>query len=570
MQGGNQQQLSIPSSDSLIAFALLSQQLRQSSNNSPQFPHQNHTMPSSSLGFSLDANVQKQAYPPQNYQPHAQLLPIGGGGGGQVNGGTRTGERIGKIFQNLQRRNLASNFDQQQLSSQMMNPNILENLSSQLMVDQNVLSIMEHLSMLQDRILQLQALVPLISHTANSQIEGNAVAQQQAASAAVVSIVSQLAVIAIGLLPQSVEHTAGQVNPSTDLPLSQLLQASLGQDPNFFQQDTVGGQSRVPQRVTSLGNAIANGYGTSQTTVSGLGGLDNARFPSDSCGPRFPSGGGGFPNLNNEGDIPGQQNVSGQHPVVSSGSEAILPNQISSGLGKEHGSIAGGEKRRRVANSDFNPLDNSLAAGANNLVCSEFGGMDAGLENLNNDSRSDVDSVGDDGDVDPETIVSGSFDLVEMDASEILAEHTHFCEICGKGFKRDTNLRMHMRGHGDEYKTSAALARPDKDSPDTTVTRLRRYSCPCVGCKRNKKHDLKTHEKHCGRDKWQCSCGTRFSRKDKLFGHIGLFAGHVPVVPLHELDGGNGGSINSGADYQGSPNPVPFGSDNKGSRRLFD
>lgn len=53
-------------------------------------------------------------------------------------------------------------------------------------------------------------------------------------------------------------------------------------------------------------------------------------------------------------------------------------------------------------------------------------------------------------------------DIVEMDPVEILAEHTHFCEICGKGFKRDANLRMHMRGHGDEYKTASALARPDK------------------------------------------------------------------------------------------------------------
>ena len=52
------------------------------------------------------------------------------------------------------------------------------------------------------------------------------------------------------------------------------------------------------------------------------------------------------------------------------------------------------------------------------------------------------------------------YEVVEMDAVEILAEHTHFCDFCGKGFKRDANLRMHMRGHGDEYKTAAALAKP--------------------------------------------------------------------------------------------------------------
>ena len=68
--------------------------------------------------------------------------------------------------------------------------------------------------------------------------------------------------------------------------------------------------------------------------------------------------------------------------------------------------------------------------------------------------------------------------------------------------------------------------------------------------------DLKTHEKHCGRDKWQCSCGTTFSRKDKLFGHIGLFAGHTPAMPLHEMEGGNG------IEHQGSPLEGAFGSSN--------
>lgn len=182
----------------------------------------------------------------------------------------------------------------------------------------------------------------------------------------------------------------------------------------------------------------------------------------------------------------------------------------------------------------------------------------------------------DDDDGEGELLPPGSYELVELAATEILAEHTHFCEICSKGFKRDANLRMHMRGHGDEYKTPAALARPDKTPRDPSMVKLRRYSCPYAGCKRNRKHqkflplktmlcvknhyrrshcpkllmcsrcktkkfsvvaDLKTHEKHCGQDKWQCSCGTTFSRKDKLFGHIGLFVGHTPATPIHELDG---------------------------------
>ncbi|XP_072964970.1 zinc finger protein STOP1 homolog [Typha angustifolia] len=178
----------------------------------------------------------------------------------------------------------------------------------------------------------------------------------------------------------------------------------------------------------------------------------------------------------------------------------------------------------------------------------------------------------DDG-IDGENLPPGSYEVLQLKKEEILAPHTHFCSICGKGFKRDANLRMHMRGHGDEYKTPAALARPIKDG-SAEVAPIRRYSCPFVGCKRNKEHkkfqplktilcvknhykrshcdksytcsrcnikkfsviaDLKTHEKHCGRDKWLCSCGTTFSRKDKLFGHVALFQGHTPALPMDDV-----------------------------------
>eukprot|EP00268_Persea_americana_P047874 TRINITY_DN50181_c0_g1_i1.p1 TRINITY_DN50181_c0_g1~~TRINITY_DN50181_c0_g1_i1.p1 ORF type:complete len:538 (-),score=122.08 TRINITY_DN50181_c0_g1_i1:249-1862(-) len=170
----------------------------------------------------------------------------------------------------------------------------------------------------------------------------------------------------------------------------------------------------------------------------------------------------------------------------------------------------------------------------------------------------------------------GCYDVLEVDKEEILAPHSHFCVICGKGFKRDANLRMHMRGHGDMYKSMEALANPNKGMKMADHVRFRRYSCPFEGCMRNRKHkkfqplktilcvknhykrshcnknyickhcnrkkfsvmaDLKTHEKHCGEDKWQCSCGTTFSRKDKLFGHVALFQGHSPVLPVNDLKG---------------------------------
>ncbi|CAI8592937.1 unnamed protein product [Vicia faba] len=161
-------------------------------------------------------------------------------------------------------------------------------------------------------------------------------------------------------------------------------------------------------------------------------------------------------------------------------------------------------------------------------------------------------------------------EIVELDASDLLAKYTHYCQVCGKGFKRDANLRMHMRAHGDEYKSSAALSNPINKNKDYLMSmKNKKYSCPQEGCRWNQKHlkfqplkslicaknhykrshcpkmyvckrcnqknfsvlsDLRTHEKHCGDLRWQCSCGTTFSRKDKLMGHVGLFVGHRPVI----------------------------------------
>uniref|UniRef100_A0A0E0K1F2 C2H2-type domain-containing protein n=1 Tax=Oryza punctata TaxID=4537 RepID=A0A0E0K1F2_ORYPU len=163
----------------------------------------------------------------------------------------------------------------------------------------------------------------------------------------------------------------------------------------------------------------------------------------------------------------------------------------------------------------------------------------------------------------------GDFDVVELDASELLAEHVHFCDICGKGFRRDANLRMHMRAHGDRFKTLDALSRPGQPKPP--AGREVRFSCPYAGCNRNRAHrrfrplksavcarnhfrrshcpklyacercggkkrfavlaDLRSHLRHCGEEaQWRCSCGTTFSRKDKLFGHLALFEGHTPAI----------------------------------------
>ena len=52
-----------------------------------------------------------------------------------------------------------------------------------------------------------------------------------------------------------------------------------------------------------------------------------------------------------------------------------------------------------------------------------------------------------------------NYDIIELDAGDLLAKYTHYCQVCRKRFKRDANLRMHMRAYGGEYKTSAALSK---------------------------------------------------------------------------------------------------------------
>ncbi|XP_057849521.2 zinc finger protein STOP1 homolog [Cryptomeria japonica] len=512
--------------DSISKFSLLGQQFTRYGSAPAQHQGQS-SQAAPSVGFSL--------VPPLTQTHAASHGQMGNPSHGGSNGGN---SGPGRSFSNIQHHqpgpyslimygahdtshsNFEGNSDSNGNPAQECSPQVLLNL----------------LSVLQQKIQELQSVVQFIAQgDGHSGKSSTAMARQQVI-AQVTSIISQLIVAAASMLPfpqqQSVLNLFATTYPA-DLQQVRLVGTGPGLGLNSFQQNGAGNSSMS----TTPGPTSANNCFSLQS-------------------------GFGAPGMEGLGTIP--QSLPSQHSLGSN-SVNVLGAPIN----------PGNNKKMPVGTTDTSNCQNGNGttnhSGDSLFTAQGSGGGEGSLDD--NDTALAARDEDDDGE--SENLPPGSYKLVEMDRNEILAEHTHFCEICGKGFKRDANLRMHMRGHGDEYKTPAALARPEK-AQDSAPVQPRRYSCPHDGCKRNKKHarfqplktmlcvknhyrrshcakmytcnrckskkfsvvaDLKTHEKHCGRDKWQCSCGTTFSRKDKLFGHIALFQGHTPAFPPNELEG---------------------------------
>ncbi|KAG6548747.1 hypothetical protein Mapa_009757 [Marchantia paleacea] len=558
----------------LNKFSLLGQQLT--------YAQQQNPAPPSNMGFSLGVHPQQQQQV-QNHQSHsqafAQAQTMNGGGGGNERGYANFLQNManpavvggGPSFNQNNNQNNSHFMSQVPQSGQEF---LNKNMAMGLQGSPGQEAIMSALQIIQQKIGQLQAIVPFL---ASGQIQpgNNQAQQQQAAAANTINMINQLAAVATSMLPcqaQAPQQSSAVPNQQqqpqgpmgNNFPgppnnqLSEIIQ-HLGesippQAYNFFQQqggsNSMGGQQGLPSMSnSSVGNSMASSFAGMQ----GSGSNNNLAATLPNLGPGLVGGlsgvfgcdgGNGSPN-------PGQ-NL--RNKELGSG----LSNQMGNGIARNTLGTAGGGRESSVMPS--RPSSHQSMANSPSQLDDDGGRRRA---------------RDDDDDGEGEKLDPSEYELIEMDAIEILAEHTHFCEICGKGFKRDANLRMHMRGHGDEYKTPAALARPDKAAHDQAAVKERRYSCPYGGCKRNKKHrkfaplktmlcvknhyrrshcpkmlacqkckskkfsvvaDLKTHEKHCGCDKWQCSCGTTFSRKDKLLGHIALFQGHTPAVPLGDAD----------------------------------
>ncbi|GJP55731.1 hypothetical protein CLOM_g14665 [Closterium sp. NIES-68] len=445
-------------------------------------------------------------------------------------------------------------------------------------------ALMNALNLLQQNIGALQSLIPLMAQQQQQQPVDSAHAahlkqQQAAASAGVASVISQLALAAANILPQMGLSPPANVTPSTAPPsaiipsvgvASGYLQAGFSQPENLQsavairQQPWQQQQQLIPeQQQQQLTQGTAVGFGSHAFGFQMLE-CEKAQNPEDSAGAQLHLGLASVTPAAPE-SLKMQQEQQHHFQPQPQQQQQQQPKQSSPVFAPSPTVSPGGDTAALPVAKSQLPLKRK-----NPDPVTSQAAFDAPLN-----GTPVTTPAADDDDDDGEPFAEGEFDIVQMDPVELLAEHTHFCEICGKGFKRDANLRMHMRGHGDEYKTPEALSRPDKTnslSPTGAEKAVKpvRYSCPFAGCKRNRQHrrflplktmlcvknhyrrthcpkmlacskcgakrfsvvaDLKTHEKHCGRDRWLCSCGTSFSRKDKLAGHLALFKGHRPANP---------------------------------------
>ncbi|XP_050236295.1 protein indeterminate-domain 7-like [Mercurialis annua] len=155
-----------------------------------------------------------------------------------------------------------------------------------------------------------------------------------------------------------------------------------------------------------------------------------------------------------------------------------------------------------------------------------------------------------------------SAEVIALSPHTLMAKNSFLCEICNKGFQRDQNLQLHLRGHNLPSKLKQRTS-------DETKKRV--YVCPESSCVHHnpkrafgdligiKKHfspkhgekkwkcekclkkfavqsDWNAHFVTCGTKEYKCDCGIIFSRRDSFITHRAfceedIKASRPPIIP---------------------------------------
>jgi hypothetical protein len=135
-------------------------------------------------------------------------------------------------------------------------------------------------------------------------------------------------------------------------------------------------------------------------------------------------------------------------------------------------------------------------------------------------------------------------EVIKLSPQALMANR-FVCELCGKGFPREHNLKMHWRGHNLPWKLRERSGKepmkfvyvcPEPScvhhDPSRGLHNLRgirnhfrrKHGEKMWKCDKCSKHyalqsDWKAHSKVCGTREYRCDCGTLFSRRDSFITH---------------------------------------------------